>query len=143
MTDEMLKVARTNAPIVAERIGYNNVEFRKGRIQDLALDLEKLDEELKARPITDAASFLRADELAQELRVKHPLVADDSVDVVVSNCVLNLVEPKVEAAILRGNFPRPAKRADVPSFPISSRTKRCRSTCRMIPNFGAAAFPAR
>jgi arsenite methyltransferase len=94
MTDEMLQVARTNAPLVAKRIGYENVEFRKGRIQDLALDLEKLDAELKARPITDAASFLRADELAQELRVKHPLVASDSVDVVVSNCVLNLVEPK-------------------------------------------------
>ena len=28
MTDEMLKVARTNAPIVAERVGYKNVEFR-------------------------------------------------------------------------------------------------------------------
>jgi arsenite methyltransferase len=94
MTDEMLEVARRNAPIVAERVGYNNVEFRKGRIQDLALDLEKLDAELKARPITDAASFLRADELAQELRVKHPLVDNDSIDVVVSNCVLNLVEPK-------------------------------------------------
>ena len=61
MTDEMLNVARSNAPIVAERIGYHNVEFRKGRIQDLALDLEKLDAELQARPITDAASFLRAD----------------------------------------------------------------------------------
>jgi arsenite methyltransferase len=92
MTDEMLEVARTNAPIVAERMGFNNVEFRKGRIQDLALDLEKLDDELKRRPITDAASFLRADELAQELRIKHPLVASDSIDAVVSNCVLNLVE---------------------------------------------------
>jgi ubiquinone/menaquinone biosynthesis C-methylase UbiE len=94
MTDAMLEVARRNAPIVAERIGYNNVEFRKGRIQDLALDLEKLDAELQARPITDAASFLQADELAQELRVKHPLVRSDFVDVVVSNCVLNLVEGK-------------------------------------------------
>src|SRR3989441_9253527 len=37
MTDEMLEVARRNAPIVAERVGYSNVEFRKGRIQDLAL----------------------------------------------------------------------------------------------------------
>src|SRR6266852_7467319 len=43
MTDEMLEVARRSAPIVAERIGYSNVEFRKGRIQDLALDLELLD----------------------------------------------------------------------------------------------------
>jgi arsenite methyltransferase len=104
MTDEMLGVARKNAPLVAERIGYANVEFRKGRIQDLALDLEKLDEELKTRPITDAASFLRADELAQELRVKHPLVAGDSVDVVVSNCVLNLVEPSSKRLLFEEIF---------------------------------------
>src|SRR5260370_10630527 len=94
MTDEMLEVARRNAPIVAKHIGYANVEFRKGRIQDLALDLELLDRELKRSPITDAASFLAADELAEELRVKHPLIASDSVDVAVSSCVLNLVEPK-------------------------------------------------
>ncbi|HAF02566.1 MAG TPA: methyltransferase [Spartobacteria bacterium] len=94
MTDEMLAVARRNAPVVAARIGYANVEFRKGRIQDLALDLEQLDRQLKRNPITDAASFLAADELAEELRCKHPLIASDSIDVVVSNCVLNLVEPK-------------------------------------------------
>ena len=94
MTDEMLAVARRNAPIVAERVGYANVEFRKGRIQDLALDLELLDRELQNNPITDAASFLAADELAEELRCKQPLIAGDSVDVVVSNCVLNLVESK-------------------------------------------------
>ena len=63
MTDEMLAVARRNAPIVAERLGYANVEFRKGRIQDLALDVELLDRELKVHPITDAASFLAVDEL--------------------------------------------------------------------------------
>src|SRR5213080_3963179 len=75
MTDEMLEVARRNAPIVAERLGYANVEFRKGRIQDLALDLELLERQLKSNPITDAASFLAADELAEELRIKHPLIA--------------------------------------------------------------------
>ena len=94
MTDEMLEVARCNAPVVAERLGYANTEFRKGRIQDLALDLELLDRQLKDSRITNAASFLAADELAEELRVKHPLIASDSIDVVVSNCVLNLVEPK-------------------------------------------------
>jgi len=96
MTDEMLSVARRNAPIVAERIGYANVEFRKGRIQDLGLSIDLLDAELKRRPVNDAASFLVADELAQELRVKNPLIASDSIDVVVSNCVLNLVEPQAK-----------------------------------------------
>src|SRR5947199_8632345 len=81
MTDEMLEVARRNTPIVAERLGYANIEFRKGRIQDLALDLQLLDREIKQNPISGAASFLAADELAEELRVKHPLVANDSIDV--------------------------------------------------------------
>ena len=94
MTDDMLEVARRNAPIVAERLGCANVEFRKGRIQDLGLDLEILDAELKKNPITNANHFLRAQELAAELRISHPLVRDDSVDLVVSNCVLNLVEPQ-------------------------------------------------
>ena len=93
MTDEMLEVARRNSPIVAERLGYANVEFRKGRIQDLGLDLEILDAELRKHPIANANSFLRAQELAAALRIKHPLVPTESVDVVVSNCVLNLVEP--------------------------------------------------
>lgn len=104
MTDDMLEVARRNAPVVAGRIGHANVEFRKGRIQDLALDLEVLDAELKKRPITDVASFLAADELAADLRIKHPLVASDSVDVVVSNCVLNLVEVGAKSSMFREIF---------------------------------------
>jgi len=104
MTDEMLEVARRNAPVIAERIGYANVEFRTGRIQDLALDLELLDRQLKQTPITNAASFLAADELAEELRVKHPLIVSDSVDVVVSNCVLNLVEPKSKRQLFEEIF---------------------------------------
>lgn len=91
MTDDMLKIANDNAPIVAERIGYANVEFRKGRIQDLALDLNALEEELESHPIDSAEHFLKAEEIAADLRIKKPLVESDSVDVVVSNCVLNLV----------------------------------------------------
>ena len=79
---------------MGEKIGYENVEFRKGRIQDLALDLEAMEEELKQKPIADANAFVEAEELAEELRIKKPLVANDSVDVVVSNCVLNLVGKK-------------------------------------------------
>lgn len=94
MTDDMLEVARRNQPVVAERIGYDNVEFRKGRIQDLALDLEAFEARLRERPVSDANGWLEAEELAEELKAKQPLVASDSVDVVVSNCVLNLVSKK-------------------------------------------------
>ncbi|MGV3756040.1 MAG: methyltransferase domain-containing protein [Verrucomicrobiota bacterium] len=104
MTDEMLEVARRNAPVVANRLGFANVEFHKGRIQDLGLDLEFLDAELKRHPIADANSFLRAQELAADLRIKHPLVATDSVDVVVSNCVLNLVEAQEKRPLFQEIF---------------------------------------
>ncbi|MEM7699310.1 MAG: methyltransferase domain-containing protein [Verrucomicrobiota bacterium] len=91
MTDDMLEVARRNQPIVSERIGYDNVEFRKGRIQDLQLNLELLEERLRERPIDSANAWVEAEEIAEELRIKQPLVESESVDVVVSNCVLNLV----------------------------------------------------
>jgi SAM-dependent methyltransferase len=91
MTPEMLDVARRAAPEVAERIGHGNVEFRRGRIQDLALDLDLLDERLAAAPVASAEGLFAAQAMADELRREHPMVADGSVDVVVSNCVLNLV----------------------------------------------------
>lgn len=91
MTDEMLEVARRNAPVVAERIGYANVEFRRGRIQDLALDLDLLEQRLSAKPVNCSNRFLEIEEAIDEMRRTEPMVPDESVDVVVSNCVLNLV----------------------------------------------------
>lgn len=104
MLDDMLEVARRNAPVVAEKIGYSNVEFRKGRIQDLALDLELLDKALASNPIADATSYLAAEELASDLRVKQALVPSDSIDVVVSNCVLNLVENQLKRQLFEEIF---------------------------------------
>jgi arsenite methyltransferase len=104
MTDDMLEIANRNAPIVAERIGYSNVEFRKGRIQDLGLDLDLLDQELQNNPICDAASYLAADALAANLRVIYPLILTDSIDVVVSNCALNLVEAPLKRQLFEEVF---------------------------------------
>jgi arsenite methyltransferase len=101
MTDEMLEVARRNAPVVAERLGYANVEFRRGRIQDLALDTDLLDETLARQPVTSTAALLRAASLADDLRRARPLIADESVDVVVSNCVLNLVDSREKPHLFR------------------------------------------
>ncbi len=93
ITDAMLEVARRNAPILAATLGYANVEFRKGRIQDLTLDLDLLDRELRAKPIDGLPALLAAEQLAETLRQQRPLVSSGSVDVVVSSCVLNLIAP--------------------------------------------------
>ena len=69
---EMLELSRGAAPVVADRIGYSNVTFLEGAIE--ALD----------------APGVGGD----------PLVADASVDVVLSNCVLNLVNPSARDRLL-------------------------------------------
>jgi arsenite methyltransferase len=63
--EDMLALARKYQQHVGNAIGWHNVEFHRGRIQDLVTDLE------------DPA--------------RRPMIADRSIDVVLSNCVLNLV----------------------------------------------------
>jgi len=104
MTPEMLALARTAAPLVADRVGWSNVSFRRGRIQDLALDLEQLDAELACRPVASADALFAAEQLAARLRRTSPLVADDTIDVVISNCVLNLVEDSEKQSLFAEIF---------------------------------------
>lgn len=94
MNDDMLALARRSAPEVARSIGYANVTFKKGRIQDLALDLDELDQYLRTRPVDSAQDISRLEVESARLRQEKPLVANDCIDVVVSSCVLNLVRPE-------------------------------------------------
>jgi SAM-dependent methyltransferase len=101
MTEEMLEVARRNAPVVAANIGYENVTFRRGRIQDLALDVEAMDAALRDAPVNDWDGLVRAEAVARSLRANSPMIPDASIDVVVSNCVLNLVESGAKADLFK------------------------------------------
>ena len=101
MTDDMLEVARRNEPLVAKRTGFSNVSFHKGRIEDLALDLEKFEERLQADPISSANGFLAAEDIADGMRSGEPMIADGTIDVVVSNCVLNLVDNRLKKKLFR------------------------------------------
>ena len=91
---EMLGLARQYQDQVAEKIGYSNVDFRCGVIQNLALDLEAFEKELGSIADTGIQNILERRRLEQRLEVEKPMIESDSVDCVVSNCVLNLVRPK-------------------------------------------------
>ncbi len=90
---EMLSLARRYRATVAERLGFANVDFRCGMIQDLRLDLDKLSEELACHPVCNQQDWMRFRAVEERLRDEQPLVRDSSIDCVVSNCVLNLVRP--------------------------------------------------
>lgn len=91
---DMLQLARKYQSEMAARLGFANVDFRCGLIQDLKLDLELLTEQLKSLPIDGVESVLAQRDLEEKLRTERPMIADDSVDCVISNCVLNLVRPQ-------------------------------------------------
>jgi arsenite methyltransferase len=91
INEDMLALARSARATVAAALGYGNVEFVKGRIEDLALDLEFLDRHLARHPVASNTALDDLAELADRMRRDSPLIPDASVDVVISNCVLNLV----------------------------------------------------
>jgi len=91
-TEEMLALARKHQPEVARRLGYDNVVFHRGRIQDLALPLDEVEAYLKSRPLRSAAALADFESFCERLRASAPLIVGESVDVIVSNCVLNLVK---------------------------------------------------
>ncbi len=99
--DDMLALGRGAAPKVAQAVGYANVRFLKGRIQDLALDLDRLDASLGENPPTTASQWQALNAEMEDWRRTAPLVPDASVDVVVSNCVLNLVVPEDKPRLFR------------------------------------------
>jgi len=90
----MLELARKYQKSIGDKLGYHNVEFRRGKIQDLKTNLELVDQYLEEQPVRSVADLSRLEEFGSKIRHELPLVADESVDVIVSNCVLNLVRPE-------------------------------------------------
>jgi SAM-dependent methyltransferase len=86
---------------MARRIGHDNVRFLKARIQDMALDLDAAARWLAEHPVTTIEQAASFEAHCDWLRRSAPLVADESVDVIVSNCVLNLVETHQKQQLFR------------------------------------------
>ena len=91
--EEMLSLARRYQKQIGDQVGWHNTTFLQGNIQDLALDLNAFQTFLAEYPIRNVADWERARRWVETQREKQPLIASNSIDVVVSNCVLNLVDP--------------------------------------------------
>ena len=99
--DKMLTLARKYQDEMARKYGFSNVEFVKGKIQDLALSLDKTQAWLKDNPIGTVEEMGQYESFCKRLRGDEPMIADDSIDVIVSNCVLNLVRPQDKQQLFR------------------------------------------
>ncbi len=104
MTDEMLALARKHQPEMATRIGEDRVKFLKGYIQDLALDVAASEQYLADNPAQTSEELQALQQWQSQQRKQHPLIEDDSVDLVVSNCVLILVDEADRKQMIEGIF---------------------------------------
>ncbi len=104
MNDAMLELSRSYIDPIAQKIGYHNTKFVRGKIQDLALDLDALTPWLQANPIHTIQDVATFEAECDRMRRESPLIGSDSVDVVVSNCVLNLVKPEHKKQLFQEIF---------------------------------------
>ncbi len=101
MNDDMLALARKYQSEMALRLGGDRVRFLKGYIQDLALDLEATEGWLREHPVKDATGLAALQAFQTDQKSKRPLIPNASVNLVISNCVLNLVNEADRAQMIR------------------------------------------
>jgi SAM-dependent methyltransferase len=97
----MLELSRKYLLEMADRFGYANVDFRFGRIQDLALDLDEFYEQHAHLEADGPQRSIEILNLMRSLRSERPMIASDSVDCLISNCVLNLVNAEDRQQLFR------------------------------------------
>jgi SAM-dependent methyltransferase len=66
--------------------------------------LALVDEFLKNNPIKTADDFFGYESFIAKSKAENPLIADDSIDVILSNCVLNLVKPEFKEQMFEEMF---------------------------------------
>lgn len=101
INDEMLSLANRYREEIGNRLGYHNVTFHKGKIQDLALDYGKVERYLAEHPVQTLEDLEAFEAWKEEQRRSSPMIPTASVDVVLSNCVLNLVSPEDKTTLFR------------------------------------------
>ncbi|MBF0609850.1 MAG: methyltransferase domain-containing protein [Magnetococcales bacterium] len=101
MNDDMLALSRKYQGEIAAKLGEDRVVFHKGRIQDLALSLDKVEEYLRHQPVSTLDQLNEFLAWQRDMRQNAPMIADNSVDLVISNCVLNLVNEEEKRQLVQ------------------------------------------
>lgn len=96
-----LASVRRAAEILAERVGFANVEFLRGRVDDLALDPARLDACLDTHPVRSADDIVQLAREMVRLRREEPLIADRSFDAVITTLDADCASDVERRAIVR------------------------------------------
>jgi len=97
--EEMLALSRKYQDCVGKKLGYHNVEFRRGKIQNLKLNLDLVEQYLARNPVHSISDLFKLRDFEEKISHGQPLIPDESINVIVSNCVLNLVRSEDKRAL--------------------------------------------
>ena len=104
MNKDMLALSRSHQDSFVQTIGYANLRFALGSIDDLQTNLEFVQQAVRGRQMNSLDDYDDLQRVLAEQRRTSPLIADASVDLVVSNCVINLVDTDRKRNVLEEVF---------------------------------------
>jgi len=104
MTDDMLALARKYQDEMAVKIGQNRTTFHKGHIQNLAFDPSAAADYVAQHPVANEETLIAYEAWKSRQQNHSPLIADESISLVISNCVLNLVDRSDRSQMMREVF---------------------------------------
>lgn len=91
MNKDILSLGNKYKKDISESLGYDNVTFYKGKIQNLKLNMKEIDNYIIENKINNSYDYDNLTEHIRDIEQNNPMIKDNSIDVVISNCVLNLV----------------------------------------------------
>ena len=71
MNDCMLDLVRRSQIEVSQKLGYDNVTFHKGKIQDMTIDRNRLDAYLSKHPVRDERCLRELESEVARMRRSH------------------------------------------------------------------------
>lgn len=101
---DMLRLARSQQETFSEAIGYDNMNFFHANIADMKTDLDKVETLLVRSAIDSLEKFKAFEHRRTEIFNANPLISDGCIDVIVSNCVINLVKTTEKVNVFREMF---------------------------------------
>jgi arsenite methyltransferase len=103
-TDEQLALSRARIPPLAKREGFENLTFRKARVDDLKLDRERVNAWLREHPVKRDGDLAALEAAIARFRAETPIVTDDSIDVIIARGVLSAASPATARAMFSEMF---------------------------------------
>ncbi len=97
---DMLEIATKYKDEMNARENVGKVNFVRAEIQDMKIDLDKVDGYIQKSDISQFSDIKNFNAYLETLR-NAPAIPSDSYDVVISNCVLNLVEEEDRRSLVK------------------------------------------